>query len=149
MEQVEIRHASVNDVISLADLSTQLGYFSSSQQVSDRLAVILRSSEHVVLVGCLPNGVVVGWVHAFIALRIESDPFSELGGFVVTEQYRGRGIGRALLMAVEGWVRSRGIKKLRVRVRSTRHDAQVFYQRSGFSRTKDQQVLDKLIEPSA
>ena len=74
---------------------------------------------------------------------------SELGGFVVTEQYRGRGIGRALLMAAEGWVRSLGIKKLRVRVRSTRHDAQAFHQRLGFSRTKDQQVLDKRIEPSA
>ena len=149
MDQVEIRNASLGDAAALADLSTQLGYTSSSQQALDRLAVILRSSEHFVLVGSLPDGVVIGWVHVFITLRIESDPFSEIGGFIVAEQHRSRGIGRTLLVAAEDWVRSRGLKKLRVRVRSTRRDAQAIYQQLGFSRTKDQHVLDKLIESSA
>ena len=148
MDHVEIRNAVPEDATSLADLSTQLGYPSSSRQAADRLAVILRSSEHLVLVACLPDGIVVGWMHVFVALRVESDTFAELGGFVVTEQHRGRGIGRSLLVAGEGWVRRRGIKKLRVRTRSTRRDAQAFYEQLGFSQTKEQQVLDKPIEPS-
>jgi len=88
-------------------------------------------------------------MHVFLAFRVESDPFAEIGGFVVTEQHRGRGIGRLLLVAAEDWAKNHGIKKLRVRTRSTRLDAQVFYERLGFSQTKEQPVLDKSIEPNA
>ncbi|MGB5986683.1 MAG: GNAT family N-acetyltransferase [Desulfobacterales bacterium] len=143
MEQVEIRNASIHDAASLADLSTQLGYPSSFRQAADRLGVTLRSSEHLVLVACFPDGVVVGWVHVFLALRVESDSFAEVGGFVVSEQYRGRGIGRALLVAAEDWVRRRGIVKLRVRSHSTRREAHAFYEQLGFSMTKEQHVFDK------
>lgn len=143
MDQVEIRNALPTDVTALAELSTQLGYASSAQQITDRLAVILDSSEHLVLVAYLPDGVVVGWIHVFLALRIESNLFAELGGFVVTERLRGRGVGRSLLEAAENWVGRQGVEKLRVRTRSTRQDAQAFYERLGFSQTKKQRVYDK------
>jgi N-acetylglutamate synthase-like GNAT family acetyltransferase len=149
MDQVEIRNASIDDVAALAELSTQLGYPSSPQQASARLAAIVRSSEHLVQVACSPDGAVVGWVHVFLALRVESDPFAELGGFVVTQQCRGRGIGCSLLEAAEMWAGRQGAKKLRVRSRSTRGDANAFYERLGFTQTKEQHVYDKAIGSSA
>jgi len=149
MVQVEIRRASLDDAPALAELSSQLGYPSSSQQTSTRLAAILRSSDHLVQVACAADGVVVGWVHVFLALRVESDPFAELGGFVVTERRRGRGVGRSLLETVEYWAGRQGAKKLRVRTRSTRRDAQAFYERLGFTQSKEQHVYDKSIETIA
>lgn len=145
MSQVDIRSATPGDVDPLAELSTQLGYPSSVEQTAGRLAPILASDDHLVLVAESVDGV-VGWIHVFLALRVESGPFAEIGGFVVTETLRGQGIGRALLTAAEEWVRRRGVAKLRVRTRSTRHGAQAFYQRLGFAPTKEQQVLDKVVE---
>lgn len=141
-----IRHAVSEDSAALAELSAELGYPSSAEQTASRLVAILSSDEHLVLVAGLADGSVIGWVHVFLALRVESDPFAELGGFVVTEQYRGQGIGRSLLHAAEEWVAGRGIGKLRVRSRSTRREAHAFYERLGFSRTKEQLVLDKSMD---
>jgi GNAT superfamily N-acetyltransferase len=149
MAQVKIRNAVIDDAPALADLSTQLGYPTRALQSANRLDAILGSKEQVVLVACLSDGSVVGWVHVFLTLRIESDPFAEVGGFVVSEQHRGQGIGRSLLEEVEAWVIRHGIKNLRVRSRSTRIDAHAFYQRLGFTKTKNQTVFDKPIQASA
>ncbi len=143
MEHIEIREASLRDVPTLAELCAQLGYPSLSHQTLARLQTILRSNEHSVQVACSSDGEVIAWVHVFLSLRVESDPFAELGGFVVTKQLRGCGVGRSLLEAAESWVEKQGVKKLRVRTRSTRRDAQAFYERLGFTRTKEQHVYDK------
>ncbi len=34
------------------------------------------------------EGKIIGWIHAFKALRIETKPFIEIGGLVVDEIYR-------------------------------------------------------------
>jgi len=91
MDAVDIRSATVDDSSAIADLSTQLGYPTLPIQSANQLGVILDSKEHVILVACLADGTVVGWVHAFLAFRVESDPFAEIGGFIVTEEFRGRG----------------------------------------------------------
>ncbi len=145
MEQIEIRNAVVDDAVQLAELSMQLGYPSLPQQLVTRLKLTLESTENIVLVACLPDGLVVGWIHVFFAHRIESDPFAELGGFIVAEQYRGCGVGRALLATAEDWVNRSGITTLRVRSRSTRSGARAFYKQMGFSLTKEQCIFDKSI----
>lgn len=145
MDAVDIRRATMDDSSALADLSTQLGYPTSPIQSATRLGIILDSNEHAILVACLADGTVVGWVHVFLAFRVESDPFAEIGGFVVTEEFRRRRIGRCLLAAVEEWVLHTGITKLRVRCRSNRMDTHTFYKRVGFSESKQQHVFDKLL----
>jgi len=147
MDIVDIRSATMDDSSALADLSTQLGYPTSPIQSANRLGVILDSNEHAILVACLADGTVVGWVHVFLALRVESDPFAEIGGFVVTEEFRSRGIGRCLLAAVEEWVIQRGITRLRIRSRSNRVDTHTFFERLGFSKSKQQHVFDKSLKP--
>jgi len=149
MDAVDIRRATMDDSSALADLSTQLGYPTSQIQSANRLDVILDSKEHAILVTCLADGTVVGWVHAFLAFRVESDPFAEIGGFVVTKELRRQGIGRCLLAAVEEWVIQSGITKLRVRSRSNRVDTHTFFERLGFSKSKQQHVFDKSLKTDA
>jgi GNAT superfamily N-acetyltransferase len=143
----QIRAAKLNDAAAIADLSTELGYPTSAGQSLERLQAVLERDDHAVLVACPADSSVVGWVHVFVAHRIESDAFAELGGFVVAEQHRGGGIGRALLVAAKEWVVARGIAKLRVRSRSGRVEAHAFYERLGFTLSKEQHVYEKDVVP--
>jgi len=149
MDAVDTRRATMDDSSALADLSTQLGYPTSPIQSANRLGEIFDSKEHAILVACLADGTVVGWVHVFLALRVESDPFAEIGGFVVKKEFRRQGIGRCLLAAVKEWVIQSGIAKLRVRCRSDRVDTHTFYKQLGFSKSKQQHVFDKSLKTDA
>lgn len=142
---VAVRRATVEDAEAIAGLSGELGYPATVEQCEARLRTLLASTDHEVLVACADDGAVVAWVHAFVALRVESDPFVEISGFVVAEPFRGRGVGKRLLAAVEAWVVARGVGQLRVRSRSDRAAARAFYAGLGFARTKEQNVFDKQV----
>jgi GNAT superfamily N-acetyltransferase len=145
----QIRAATLDDADAIAGLCAQLGYPTTGPISAVRLTAVLRSTGDAVFVACLSDGLVVGWVHVFLALRIESNTFAELGGFVVAETHRGRGIGRALLVAAEQWGVEQGVFKLRVRTRSGRVEARAFYERLGFELIKEQHIYDKGLGPSA
>ena len=145
MPELTIRAAVEDDAASVALLSAQLGYPASTEETIERLAPILASDRNAVFVAERSDGLVVGWIHVFVARRVESGPFAELGGFVVQDGYRGRGIGRCMLAAAEAWALARGVRKLRVRTRTTRTAAPAFYRRLGFAWSKEQTVFDKRI----
>ena len=85
----------------------------------------------------------VGWVHVFGAARVESDPFAELGGLVVTEGWRGRGVGAQLVAAAERWALENGYRTMRIRSRTERVDAHRFFNRLGYSSRKTQLVFER------
>ena len=143
MEHVFIRKAELDDAPMIADLSNQLGYQSTVEQAENRLTTILNSEDHAVLLVCLSDGEVVGWIHTFLSFRVESDCFAEIGGLVVLSLYQNSGFGKKLIAAAEEWTIQKGINKLRVRSRCDRSDALAFYKQQGFSKTKLQQVFDK------
>jgi len=145
-ERPHIRPATAEDAQALAELSGQLGYPTSAAESAQRLRTLLRSADHAVLVACSPGRAPVGWVHVFLALRLESAPFAELGGFVVAEGHRRRGVGGRLLAAAESWAAERGASKLRVRSRTDRDAARAFYVSRGFAVSKEQRVFDKEVE---
>lgn len=146
MMSVAVRRATVEDAGAIAGLSGELGYPATVEQCQARLRALLGADDHVVLVACDDDGGVVAWVHAFVALRVEYEPFIEISGFVVAEPLRGRGVGKRLLAAIETWVLERGITQLRVRSRSDRVAARAFYAGLGFARTKEQNVFDKWVK---
>lgn len=142
---IEIRTALPEDAPAVADLAGQFGYPSAVEEVAERLALVRTAPDHAVWVACRADDEVVGWVHAFLAVRIESPLFAELGGLVVAQEQRGKGIGKRLLAAVERWAAEQGVAKLRVRSRSSRTGAHLFYARLGFVLTKEQSVFDKTL----
>src|SRR4051794_17375108 len=109
---MHIREASAADARALADLATQLGYPSTPEQSAARLAT-LGGPDHAILVAEDENRRVVGWIHVLARRHLETDPFAEIGGLVVDEACRGRGIGRLLVDAAVAWAQEHGFGELR------------------------------------
>ena len=62
---------------------------------------------------------------------------------MVTEALRGHGIGSRLVAEAERWAAEREISTLRIRTRTTRNDARLFYEDLGFVLTKTQVVFER------
>src|SRR5690242_5210686 len=113
---VPIRSMRFEDADPVARLSGQLGYPASAADVARRFADIGRQPDAAVFVADDERtGGVVGWVHVYRVPLLETDDHAEIGGLVVAEGLRGRGIGRALMRAAEAWAGDRGCAAMRVR----------------------------------
>ena len=141
----KIRSATINDASDISELSKQLGYPNIASDIIDRLNTIMNSDDHRVYVAYIPQGKTIAWIHIFAAQRIESEPFAEIGGFVVSESFRNKGIGKKLLEVAEKWSISQNLGKLRVRSKIEREDAKRFYLKMGFFVAKNQSVYEKMI----
>jgi len=146
MDNMTIREARIGDAQEIAGLSGELGYPSSTERTVERLRSLIARKENGVLVALSREGSVLGWIHVYITHLLETDPFAELGGFVVTAERRGQGIGKHLMAEVERWVAQRGISKIRIRSRSTRVDAHAFYEKCGYRIDKTQHVFEKMLD---
>jgi len=62
----QAREARQKDAERIMKLSDQLGYPSSSFQISQRLREILKAKNHVVYMAALNDGKIIGWIHAFL-----------------------------------------------------------------------------------
>jgi GNAT superfamily N-acetyltransferase len=139
-----IRLMEPRDIDRVADLLTQLGYPSTSQQIARRFTRIDGRADQALLVADDRNGV-VGWMHVGAHPSLESDESAEILGLVVADGQRSRGIGAALVSAAEAWAIGHGCQVIRVRSRITRDGAHAFYERGGFERIKTQHCFQKHI----
>jgi len=146
MSELTIRQAKTEDAGEIARLSEQLGYPSSIEQVQRRIDSIINSQQDKVFVAVSGDSDVVGWIHVFAAMRLESEAFAEIGGIVVDSSYRNRGIGKTLLECAEQWAAQKDLTKMRVRSRISRNEAHCFYKSCGFMQSKTQHVFDKSLE---
>ncbi|MAN04248.1 MAG: GNAT family N-acetyltransferase [Owenweeksia sp.] len=138
---ISIRLALLNDAATIATLSDQLGYRSQDDSIQKRLKQLLNNHDHLVLVA-LKDNEVTGWIHCFYNLRVESDPFVEIGGLVVDEGHRQSGIGKMLVEEILAWARKKGCEKVRVRCNVIRRESHRFYEKIGFTENKEQKVFD-------
>lgn len=137
-----IRRALPADSSAILNLTNQLGYHADDSAIKIRLKNISEKMDHCVLVA-LTGQILVGWIHAFYTLRVESDPFVEIGGLVIDEQYRRKGIGTLFLKSVIDWSRLKECSTIRVRCNTIRQESHLFYQQMGFNTTKDQRIFEK------
>ncbi len=136
---IEIREASIADIEGINLVSSYLGYEASSiEESSQRLENILASESHVVWVG-VENNRVKGWLHLFVAMRLASPTFAEIGGLVVDQSCRRSGIGKRLVAEAIQWATLNKLT-LRVRCNAKREEANRFYESLGFANEKAQQV---------
>ncbi len=104
-----------------------------SPAVRTRLIPELRALRHVELLLALESGHPVGVAVCFLGFStFSAQPLLNLHDLAVLPAYRGRGIGRALLGAVDERARQRGCCKVTLEVREDNHPARALYKRSGY-----------------
>lgn len=89
------------------------------------------------------DGAVVGLAALHTSLSVEHDePAGKLSAIVVDEEWRERGVGKALVDAIEAESRARGCRVLFLTTNERRADAHAFYSRLGFEHTGRRYVKD-------
>jgi GNAT superfamily N-acetyltransferase len=138
-----VRRARADDAEPIAALMVQLGYDVPAPAVTARL---LRLGERRDVFVATDHGRVVGWAALSIDEAFVEGFGAFLEGLVVDEAARSRGIGAALLEAVEARARERGCAEIRVQSNVLRERAHSFYERNGYRKLKAQYHLRKPLQ---
>jgi predicted N-acetyltransferase YhbS len=142
---INVRKARDSDVDILLVLSEQLGYPAAREDFRKRFFALSQEDDQVILVAETKDQGVVGWVHVLSRVLLVSGPLAEIGGLVVDEKNRGKGIGRVLLTAAEKWAKSKGYPAVVVRSNIVRQGAHDFYPHVGYTYTKTSRIYKKQI----
>ena len=89
------------------------------------------------------NGRVVGYAHGSGYLCTYRSPMKTLVAICVEEAARGKGVGKALLRAVEDWAREDGCRGVRLMSGFERGAAHEFYEHNGYVHRKNQRNYEK------
>ena len=145
--EIVIRNLMCSDAAEAAKLSAELGYPVTTEAMAERLRQFATMTSHAVFAASL-EGLVVAWIDVSIVHHLQSEPYGEIGGLVVSGEYRGCGIGRKLVEAAEQWIASQKIATVLVRSQIAREGAHAFYLQQNFSRLKTSAVFTKTLELS-
>jgi len=130
-----IRDASPEDARALTRLIEQLGYPASDEAVARRVERLTASEADRLVVAEL-DGEIVGLASVHVSLAVEYDePAAKLSAVAVDKAHRRRGIGEALVAAMEAEARARGCCLIFLTTGERRKDAHAFYRRIGFEET--------------
>ena len=142
---IRIRKARRGDAARIAQLSEELGYPASPEQIAARLRQLTPASRHAVFVADLSDSDagLIGWVHVSTSPLLESDTRAEVNGLIVADGQRSAGAGAKLLEAAEEWARRRGCKGMNVRSNVIRERAHKFYEVHGYEHYKTQKAFRK------
>ena len=129
------------DASAASQLSAQFGYPVDAVVMQRRIQELDRNLR-AVLVACSDGGV-IGWIDVCEMHHLQSGAYAEIGGLVVSEICRSKGVGAQLVAAAEGWARDRGLHRIVVRSQIAREAAHRFYIREGYRLTKRSAVFTK------
>jgi GNAT superfamily N-acetyltransferase len=140
---VTVRYALPRDAARIAELSGQLGYPASAEEIRQRLRMLKPLSRHAVFVAINSEGDLIGWLHVSVTPLLETALRAEVNGLVVDEHQRSLGAGAQLLDAAEKWARARRCQSMSVRSNVVRDRAHGFYLRHGYEHYKTQKAFRK------
>ena len=132
---VVFRAADPLDAAALALLTEQLGYATSHEQMTRRLATMGGDPARLTLVAVVGEQL-VGYVGVWVGQGYEADaPHARIMALVVDASWRRRGIGGRLLAAAETWSRAQGAAVIVLTSGEQRSEAHPFYERLGYANT--------------
>lgn len=141
---VLVRDANVNDYKALNSLNLNgLGYDYPIELTKQRLNLVLDNQKARIYVAEF-DGAVAGYIHAVDYDCIYFDSLKNILAIVVDESYRGNGVGKSLLSAVEKWAKEDGASGVRLVSGENRKNAHKFYKACGYKDRKVQKNLIKL-----
>ncbi len=141
---VEIRKATENDTHYIYELNKyELGYEYSEEKTKERLKFIINRETDKIWVAC-DGDLIVGYIHGADYECTYSDSLKNIMAIAVDEKYRGRGIGKQLLMTVEQWAEDNNCIGVRLVSSFNREKAHQFYFQCGYTNRKDQKNFIKI-----
>jgi len=141
--EVVVRPMEPRDAQQVSLLSEQLGYPRAPEEILGWIEQLRTDrGNQAAFVACLSSEI-AGWIEVSIEHRLQSPPSALIGGLVVKDGLRGRGIGRRLCEQAEAWSWQQKVSRLRVTSRSTRPEAHRFYVRDGYRTVKTSLVFEK------
>ena len=140
---VGVRRARSSDAAGIAELSGQLGYPATEEQMKARLGDVLKDKDAACFVADSREDGLVGWIHVSTTPLLEVERRAEVNGLVVDETVRSQGAGALLLAAAEKWAGGKRCKSMSVRSNVLRERAHGFYLRNGYEHYKTQKAFRK------
>ncbi len=137
-----IREITLTDAVAAAQLSAEFGYPVPVETMQRRIEGFAGRTDHAVFLACIDESA-IGWIDVGIVQHLQSEPYGEIGGFVVSEKHRGTGVGKQLIARAENWIRERGVERALVRSQIAREAAHRFYLREGYELRKTSAVFEK------
>ncbi|HEV2965852.1 MAG TPA: GNAT family N-acetyltransferase [Chthoniobacterales bacterium] len=131
---VAVRRAEIGDAAALADLMTQLGYSTRASEMEMRMETICADKNYAAFVA-ISEGKVCGMIGTRISYSFEhNSPGAAILALVVSDKFRGRGVGHALIAAAENNFAQRNIRRLAVYTHFRRTEAHEFYEKLGYTK---------------
>ena len=130
-----IRDAQLSDASALAALMCELGYKTTSAEMTQRLKSISSDPRYGSFVAEIDNeirGMIGTLTHA---THEHNDLSGKIIALVVSRKHRQSGVGRALIAAAEKDFASRNVSRVTLTTRFEREEAHQFYEALGYSRT--------------
>lgn len=122
----------------------EMGYaYSFDDTVKKLEKVLLNDNTRVFVAEC--DGEVIGYIHSADYQLLYVPPMKNILGIAVSSDYRNRGVGRALLAAVETWAKESGCTSVRLTSGAERESAHAFYKNCGYEFVKQQYNFRKMI----
>ncbi len=129
-----VRRAEVGDAAALADLMTQLGYPTRTSEMEMRMEGIRADKNYATFVA-VSGGKVCGMIGTRTSYSYEhNSPGAAILALVVSDKMRGRGVGRALMTAMEHDLAQKNIRRVAVYTHFRRTDAHEFYEKVGYTK---------------
>lgn len=135
---IQVRSCEIIDAEAIYQLNIrEMGYDYPKDKTEEKLKQLLKSDKDKIFVAVIDN-TVVGYVHANDYDVIYAPHMKNIMGIAVSSNFKKKGIGRALLSAIEDWGQKNGAVGVRLVSGATRTGAHEFYRHCGYSGDKQQ-----------
>jgi predicted N-acetyltransferase YhbS len=139
-----LRNVKKEDSKGVKKLAEELGYPSNEEKIAEILDTVIKHDDHRMIVAENANEM-VGYIHMVSSLSVGSDTFIEIAALSVLDEYRKKGIGKALISESHNMATEKGIDYVRIRSNIIRQEAHKFFEQRGFRNLKTQEVFVKKI----
>ena len=141
---LQIRQCEIIDAKAIYELNVrEMGYDYPKDKTEEKLKQLLKSDKDKIFVALI-NNIVVGYVHANDYDVIYAPHMKNIMGIAVSSNFKKKGIGRALLSAIEDWAQKNGAGGVRLVSGATRTGAHEFYRHCGYCGDKQQINFKKM-----
>lgn len=140
MKEDKIREIRITDYRAIyllnVDFNPKLRLY-AEEKVQEKIAIIAEQTNDVIFV-FERDGEVIGYIHGSPYELLYSDSLVNVLGLVVREKDRNQGIGGQLIERLEQWAKDKGCSGMKLLSHPSRIHAHRFYERRGYTFTKDQ-----------